>query len=143
MLTVSDTGMGLSEEVQARAFEPFYTTKAVGGGIGLGLSTCYGIAKQSGGHLAVSSEVGRGATFKVYFPQFCGPLAADESPPGELKGGSETILLVEGEPALREMAQKLLARLGYRVLTAADGLEAWKSFSSARPARWTCFSPTC
>lgn len=123
MLAVTDTGMGLSQEAMARAFEPFFTTKEVGEGIGLGLSTCYGIAKQSGGHISVYSEACRGATFKVYLPKVDGPPVARAKLP-DLRRGTETILLVEDDPALREMANTLLTRLGYRVFTAANGLEA-------------------
>ena len=126
MLAITDTGMGMSEEVKARVFEPFFTTKDVGQGTGLGLSTCYGILKQSGGHISVYSELARGATFKIYLPQV-GPLAKNPlqrlaSP--DLPRGTETILLVEDDPALREMAATLLRRLGYTVLAAANGLEA-------------------
>jgi signal transduction histidine kinase/FixJ family two-component response regulator len=126
MLAVTDTGAGMSEKVKARVFEPFFTTKEVGQGSGLGLSTCYGIIKQSGGHISVYSEPGRGATFKVYLPQMAPEakihiqsLAAPDMP-----RGTETILLVEDDPALREMAATLLGRLGYKVWSAANGIEA-------------------
>ncbi|MGO8697839.1 MAG: ATP-binding protein [Limisphaerales bacterium] len=126
MLAITDTGTGMNEEVQARLFEPFFSTKAIGQGVGLGLSTCYGIVKQSGGHISVYSEVGRGTTFKIYLPE-----AGAEStiPSGRLDAqdlprGTETILFVEDDPALREMASTLLRRLGYTVLTAVNGVEA-------------------
>jgi PAS domain S-box-containing protein len=126
MLAVTDTGAGMSEEVKARVFEPFFTTKPVGQGNGLGLSTCYGIVKQSGGHISVYSEPGRGATFKVYLPQIqhqaAHPSQHLASP--QLPRGTETILLVEDDPALREMAGALLRRLGYTVWAAANGIEA-------------------
>jgi PAS domain S-box-containing protein len=126
MLAITDTGAGMSEEVKARVFEPFFTTKDVGQGAGLGLSTCYGIIKQSGGHISVYSERGRGATFKIYLPQIESeakvPLQRLDSP--ALPPGTETILLVEDDPALREMATILLKRLGYTVLAAANGIEA-------------------
>jgi PAS domain S-box-containing protein len=126
MLAITDTGGGIPEDVQARLFEPFFTTKAVGQGTGLGLSTCYGIIKQSGGHISVYSEVGRGATFKIYLPQVEQQAKAPAerlASPG-LSRGTETILLVEDDNALREMAGTLLRRLGYTVWVAANGVEA-------------------
>ncbi len=126
MLAITDTGAGMSEEVQARLFEPFFSTKAIGQGTGLGLSTCYGIVKQSGGHISVYSEPGRGTTFKIYLPQ----VQESARPPvqriasTELPRGTETILLVEDDPALREMSSTLLRRLGYTVWVAANGVEA-------------------
>jgi CheY-like chemotaxis protein len=126
MLAISDTGRGMSEGIKSHAFEPFFTTKDVGQGTGLGLSTCYGIIKQSGGHISVYSEPGRGTTFKIYLPQVEPPAPAPVAPldaPG-LPRGTETILLVEDDQALREMAATLLRRLGYTVFTAANGVEA-------------------
>ena len=126
MLAISDTGTGMSAEVKARLFEPFFSTKEVGHGTGLGLSTCYGIIKQSGGHISVYSEQARGSTFKIYLPQ----VEQRVKTPGQraestaLPRGTETILLVEDDPALREMAATLLRRLGYTVLPAANGIEA-------------------
>src|SRR6202041_190895 len=120
MLAITDTGAGMSKEVKARAFEPFFSTKEVGQGTGLGLSTCYGIVKQSGGHISVYSEPGRGTTFKIYLPQVESttniPVPRLDAP--GLSNGTETILLVEDDPALREMAATLLRRLGYTVLVA-------------------------
>jgi PAS domain S-box-containing protein len=126
MLAISDTGAGMSDEVKAQLFEPFFTTKDVGQGTGLGLSTCYGIVKQSGGHIGVYSERGRGTTFKIYLPQTEAPAKISVPPPDppDLPGGKETVLLVEDDSALREMAATLLKRLGYAVLTAANGVEA-------------------
>lgn len=125
-LAITDTGAGMSEAVKARAFEPFFTTKDVGQGTGLGLSTCYGIIKQSGGHISVYSEPGRGTTFKIYLPQIEPQAQISilrlDSP--DLPRGTETVLLVEDDPALREMAATLLRRLGYTVFTAANGVEA-------------------
>jgi two-component system, cell cycle sensor histidine kinase and response regulator CckA len=126
LLAITDSGAGMTEAVKARVFEPFFTTKEVGKGTGLGLATCHGIIKQSGGHVAVYSEPGRGTTFKIYLPQaeritnVVAPLAESTS----LPRGIETILLVEDDPALREMAATLLRRLGYKVLAAGNGIEA-------------------
>jgi CheY-like chemotaxis protein len=126
MLAITDTGAGMTEAVKARIFEPFFTTKGVGQGTGLGLATCHGIIKQSDGHINVYSEPGRGATFKIYLPK----ASLENKPPGPplqspgLPRGTETILLVEDDPALREMAATLLGRLGYTVLPAGNGLEA-------------------
>jgi PAS domain S-box-containing protein len=126
MLAITDTGTGMTEAVKAHVFEPFFTTKEVGKGTGLGLATCHGIIKQSEGHISVYSEPGRGATFKIYLPK-ASPGRKTPGPPPKAPGlptGTETILLVEDDPALRRMAATLLERLGYTVLTAANGLEA-------------------
>jgi CheY-like chemotaxis protein len=126
MLAISDTGAGMSDEVKVHVFDPFYSTKGVGQGTGLGLSTCYGIIKQSGGHISVYSEPARGTTFKVYLPQMEHPAKRPltQLVSTALPRGTETILLVEDDIALRGMAETLLKRLGYTVLTAANGLEA-------------------
>ena len=129
VVAVSDTGMGMDRATQARIFEPFFTTKELGKGTGLGLSTVYGIVQQSGGHVRVSSEPGRGSTFEVYLPRTeePGPPAAAPAPPGRearpLVGG-ETLLVVEDEPLVRALAAQVLERQGYRVLPACDGGEA-------------------
>lgn len=126
MLAITDTGIGMSEEVKAQVFEPFFTTKGIGQGIGLGLATCYGIIKQSNGHISIYSELGRGSAFKIYLPQVEQqkriPIQRLDSP--DLPRGTETILLVEDDPSMREMAATLLRRLGYTVFTAANGIEA-------------------
>ena len=119
MLAVTDTGVGMDRETQARIFEPFFTTKPVGQGTGLGLSTVFGIAQQAGGSVWVYSEPGRGATFKVYFPRV--EAKSEEmrptSAPYALRG-SETILLVEDQEQVRTVARHILERYGYRVLVA-------------------------
>ncbi|MEI7728742.1 MAG: MASE1 domain-containing protein [Verrucomicrobiota bacterium] len=126
MLAITDTGTGMSEDVKARVFEPFFTTKGVGQGAGLGLPTCYGIIKQSGGHISIHSELGRGTTVKIYIP----PVELQTSRSGQrlavpdLTRGTETILLVLDDLALREMAAAMLSRLGYTVFVAANGTEA-------------------
>lgn len=126
MLAVTDTGCGMSEETQAHLFEPFFTTKEQGKGTGLGLSTIYGIVKQSGGYVAVESELGRGSTFRVYLPRIEDPL--DVSTPVSAvtatRHGSETILLVEDEEAVRNLLRDILRRFGYTVLEAGNGPEA-------------------
>ena len=126
MLAVSDTGIGMDAEVQQHIFEPFYTTKAIGKGTGLGLSTCYGIIKQHGGNIWVYSEAGHGTTFKVYLPRV---YEAADSPAGDaddlpVPQGTETVLLVEDEPLVRELASTILHAQGYTVLVASNGEEA-------------------
>jgi two-component system, cell cycle sensor histidine kinase and response regulator CckA len=126
LLAVSDTGCGMSAEVRARMFEPFFTTKEQGKGTGLGLATCHGIIKQSGGHIAVYSEVGVGTSFMVYLPKTdeeATPLPVGEAPQ-PTPNGHETVLLVEDEPMLRELGQMVLEELGYRVLVAENGCDA-------------------
>ena len=126
MLAITDTGIGMTETVKARIFEPFFSTKGVGQGTGLGLATCYGIVKQSEGHLNVYSEVARGATFKIYLPQAEETTKTPHLPLKslDLPRGTETILLAEDDPSLLEMSATLLKRLGYTVWTAVDGVEA-------------------
>jgi two-component system cell cycle sensor histidine kinase/response regulator CckA len=126
MLSVSDTGTGMTDEVKARLFEAFFTTKAKGKGTGLGLSTCQTIVQQSGGHIGVYSEVGKGTTFKVYFPRVEQPLdiAARPISTGPLPRGTETLLVVEDEPSVRQLTREVLEAQGYAVLSAANGQEA-------------------
>jgi PAS domain S-box-containing protein len=127
-LTVSDTGCGMAEEVKARIFEPFFTTKGPGKGTGLGLATVFGIVQQSGGRIAVESRVGVGTTFRVDLPVDPAALAEPASPAaaksGNLSRGTETILLVEDEGAVRMMALHALQSSGYAVLDAEDGEQA-------------------
>jgi len=125
MLAVSDTGTGMTPEIQARIFEPFFTTKEKGKGTGLGLSTVYGIVKQSEGYVWVYSEPSKGTTFKVYLPRV--DAAADELSKPKATGtlaGTETILLAEDDAILRPLAKQLLEKLGYRVLEGGDAAEA-------------------
>lgn len=125
ILEVSDTGHGMTPEVQERIFEPFYTTKPIGRGTGLGLSTVLGIAKKARGKVEVRSEPNHGATFRVYLPRFSEPVPLGSAPPvSRPEGGYETILLAEDESGIRSMTRAYLESLGYRVLEAADGAEA-------------------
>jgi PAS domain S-box-containing protein len=128
-LTVSDTGIGMSAEVKAHLFEPFFTTKELGRGTGLGLATVYGIVKQNRGSIWVDSEPGQGATFQIYLPRVDESVTPQPQPEWmvALPQGSETILLVEDEPQVRELAAKMLSAHGYRVVVAANGLEALKA----------------
>jgi signal transduction histidine kinase len=127
LLSVSDTGTGMTEEVKARMFEAFFTTKPLGKGTGLGLATCQTIVQLSGGHIGVYSEVGLGTTFKVYFPRVELPLEVTASPSpspfAPLPVGSETLLLVEDEPAVGQLARGILEAQGYQVLSASNGRE--------------------
>ena len=134
MFAISDNGCGISPEVQARLFEPFFTTKEVGKGTGLGLATCHGIIRQSSGHIAVYSEVGRGTTFKIYLPRVYEEIetvVVRDRPP-ELSQGTETVLLVEDEPMLRELGLLVLSGLGYRVLPADNGVHALRVLEQHR-----------
>jgi PAS domain S-box-containing protein len=126
MLAVSDTGAGMDREIQSHIFEPFFTTKPQGSGTGLGLSTVYGIVKQSGGYIWVYSEIGIGTTFKVYLPRV-DSVAEEEPVAGALrpaKRGVETVLLVEDEEGVRALTRHVLKKSGYTVLEARDGTEA-------------------
>ena len=125
-LTLTDSGMGMPPEVRERVFEPFFTTKGAGKGTGLGLSMVYGIVKQSNGYIWVTSEPGKGATFKLYFPRVseeAEPIIPRRFDPPTV-GGSETILVVEDDPALRELVVDLLKESGYKVLAALDTKQA-------------------
>jgi PAS domain S-box-containing protein len=125
LLAVTDTGAGMDATVRAHLFEPFFTTKEVGKGTGLGLATVYGIVKQSGGYISVYSEPGHGSSFKIYLPRIATPA---EAPAGPQKGGpapgSETVLVVEDEPAVLTLSRRALEAQGYVVLAASDPLAA-------------------
>jgi two-component system, cell cycle sensor histidine kinase and response regulator CckA len=128
MLAVSDTGIGMTDEISSHLFEPFFTTKPPGKGTGLGLATCYGIIKQNGGHIWVYSEYGRGSTFKIFLPRAPGVASSDAAPDGpEVEvtvTGNETVMVVEDEPLVRAITVETLETLGYHVLQASNGEEA-------------------
>jgi PAS domain S-box-containing protein len=133
-LSLSDTGMGIPSENLPRIFEPFFSTKAPGKGSGMGLAMAYGIVKNHGGYLDVRSAPGEGSTFRVLLPAsskeiLLSPAAVSEEP---LSGGTETVLFVDDEESLRLLAVEMLGRLGYRVLTAWNGLEALKTYEERR-----------
>src|SRR5438552_10634392 len=125
LLTVSDTGTGMSAETVAHIFEPFYTTKESGRGTGLGLPTAYGIVKQTAGYVWVYSELGKGSTFKVYLPRVTDAVQGPaERPASTNQKGHETILLVEDEADVRELTQMVLSGRGYKVIEAHSPAEA-------------------
>jgi PAS domain S-box-containing protein len=133
ILAVRDNGLGMDKATQAQIFEPFFTTKAIGKGTGLGLSVVYGIVRQSGGFITVSSEPGHGAEFKIYLPAV---LETPEAPickeHGPVRDGSETILLVEDEPVLRRAISRVMESAGYRMIVAKDGEEGVRLAKDAR-----------
>ncbi len=126
MLSISDTGTGMTDDVKTHLFEAFFTTKPKGRGTGLGLATCQTIVQQSGGHICVDSKVGKGATFKIYFPRVEQPLdvAASMIQTGPALRGTETLLVVEDEPDVRHLARDVLEAQGYEVLRASNGQHA-------------------
>jgi PAS domain S-box-containing protein len=137
VLDVSDTGTGMDERTRARMFEPFFTTKEIGKDTGLGLATVYGIVTQSGGYIAVKSDLGRGTVFSIYLPRATEKVTASghhAEPSAAQLLGSETILLVEDEDAVRSLASKILRRKGYRVLEARNGTEALRIAEEHRTA---------
>lgn len=132
LLSVSDTGCGIPEEIRDKIFEPFFTTKEPGTGTGLGLSTVYGIVKQLEGHIFVESEVGRGTRFRIYLPATTSPEVVAEQPEEEKKipPGQGRLLLVEDNDELRELLRSFLENQGYEVLCAKDGKEALRIFEN-------------
>ena len=128
MISVSDTGHGMDSDTKRKIFEPFFTTKEIGKGTGLGLSTVYGIVKQSNGHIWVSSEPGRGATFKIYLPRILEKIKSDtmKQPIQQSLQGSETVLLVEDDDSVRKAVRRVLKNAGYHVLEASSGKQAMK-----------------
>ncbi len=129
-LRIQDSGCGMDSATLEHIFEPFFTTKEVGKGSGLGLATVYGIVQQHHGWIDVSSELGRGTSFEIFFPAAdqAAVSAADQASPATVEGGRETILVVEDEPVLRELVREVLQRYGYRILdagTGAESLEIW------------------
>jgi signal transduction histidine kinase len=137
LLAVSDTGVGIDQETLQHVFEPFFTTKQPGEGTGLGLSTCYGIVKQNGGNIWIYSEVGQGTTVKVYLPRTAGAAVAphEYAEPEAVLGGSETVLLVEDEAAVRELIVRTLRAYGYQVLEADNGEAALRIAALYRDTR--------
>jgi CheY-like chemotaxis protein len=129
LLTVSDTGMGMSEQTREKIFEPFFTTKELGQGTGLGLSIVYGIVNQHEGYINVYSEPGHGTTFNIYLPLCADPQQPASDPPPQVLGGSETILLAEDDQNVRALIRSVLSAQGYRVIEAADGAEAVQKFA--------------
>jgi CheY-like chemotaxis protein len=124
-LRVSDTGVGMDEQVRSHAFEPFFTTKEVGKGTGLGLATVHGIVKQNHGDIKLCSQPGQGTTFEIYLPQVRDAVLDRQKQPSEtLARGTETILLVEDDAAVRELTSQVLSQHGYQVLAACDAAEA-------------------
>jgi len=124
MLAVSDTGTGMDRETRARIFEPFFTTKEQGKGTGLGLATIYGIVRQAGGHIWLYSEPGQGSTFKLYLPRVDAPATDEEAPPAGGRASRGTVLVVEDEPAVRDMTIQVLKRAGWTVVAVSSGTEA-------------------
>ena len=126
MLAVTDTGTGMDAQTQARVFEPFFTTKELGKGTGPGLSTVYGIVKQSGGNIWIYSELGRGTSFKIYLPRVdeAAQVYRRMPEPAEIMQGTETVLVLEDDETLQRLSRSVLEMFGYRVLEAAKGTDA-------------------
>ena len=136
MLSVTDNGLGMTKNVLERVFEPFFTTKPIGQGTGLGLSMVYGFVKQSGGHVAIASEPGRGTTVKIYLPRYRGDAVIEGAKPVAVKPrakAKEVVLVVEDEPVVRGLVIEMLVELGYSALEAEDGAGALAILSAAQP----------
>jgi two-component system cell cycle sensor histidine kinase/response regulator CckA len=135
VLTVGDTGCGMDESVKAKIFEPFFTTKGIGLGTGLGLSTVYGIVTQSNGNILVDSQPGKGAAFKIYFPRIAAeaeqPMPAREV--DETPAGSETILVVDDDDAVRKVTASLLVSAGYQIIEASNAQKALEIMKASGP----------
>ena len=124
VLSIADTGGGMDAETLTHIFEPFYTTKEQGKGTGLGLATVYGIVRQTGGYVAVETSPGAGTTFRVYLPRCAERITSGVRPAVASHHGTETVLMVEDEPAVRGLVQTILERCGYTVLVAENGQSA-------------------
>jgi PAS domain S-box-containing protein len=131
MLAITDTGFGMDRETREHVFEPFFTTKEQGKGTGLGLATIYGIVRQAGGHVWLYSEPGKGSSFKLYFPRVDDAVTEEEPAASHSGGGSGLILVVEDDPAVRDMTVQLLRRAGFEVRSVADGTAALAEIASA------------
>jgi CheY-like chemotaxis protein len=137
LVAVSDSGIGMSRETQAKAFDPFFTTKEVGKGSGLGLSQVYGFIRQSGGHVTLYSELGRGTTVKLYLPRLANaePAAASSEALAAPRRGTELVLLVEDDEDVRANAATMLRALGYDVVEASDGPAALRLLDARADVR--------
>ena len=128
VLTISDTGCGMDAKTRSHIFEPFFTTKESGKGTGLGLAVVHGIVKQHNGYINVYSELEKGTSFKIYLPLTDHAVEEVDSRPGDLLGGTETILIAEDDNSLRALSKAVLSNYGYRVIEAADGEDAVRKF---------------
>ncbi len=135
VIEVSDSGVGMAQDILSRIFEPFFTTKEQGKGTGLGLSMVFGFMKQSGGHITVYSEPGKGTTFSLYLPRLEETAIAnvERCPEPASRGGSETILVVEDNPGLRRIVVRQLSEAGYQVLQAPDAVQAMEMIETTDP----------
>ncbi len=131
-ISVADTGMGMDEATQKRIFDPFYTTKEIGMGTGLGLASAYGVIKNHGGFINVYSEKGEGTTFDIYLPASDKEVLEDKKPIEELLKGEETVLLVDDEDMIIDVSERLLEKLGYKVLIARSGKDAIKTYKTKK-----------